>query len=153
MKKLTSTILALALILCCAMPSFADNTAVDSYTVNLEDGYYIVCTVYETPSVQTYNASATRVKSGNTTAYLYDNNDERIASATVYGTFEYDGSRAEAISARYSYDIYNSAWSLDSGRAYCDGATAVADVTFGKFLAKDLELIVTLTCSPDGVLS
>lgn len=153
MKKLVSTVLAIALVFCCAMPSFADSAVVDNYTVDLGEGYYMVCTVYENLSEQAYSASATLVKSGNTTSYLYDNNDKRIASATVYGTFEYDGSRAEAISARYSYDIYNSAWSLDSGRAYCDGATAVADVTFGKFLAKDLELIVTLTCSPDGVLS
>ena len=94
-----------------------------------------------------------RTISGRNVSSLYSASDELIANVTVRGTFEYDGRRAEAIRSSYDYEIFAGGWSFDSGRSYFEGATATAEVTFSRFLARDTTVIVTLTCSPNGVLS
>ena len=153
MKKVLSIVLALSIALSLALvPAFADDS-VKEYTVSLDDGYYIIYTVYEHKEIQSASANAVHTKSGSAIGRLYSSSDEVLASATVNGTFEYDGKTSEAVRASYSYEVFAPGWSFDSGNAYCDGDTAVAKVTFSRFLAGSHSLTVTLTCSPDGVLS
>lgn len=151
MKRIASVFLALILVLSCV--SFSVMADTNENVVYLDDGYYIVYTVVENRDMQLNSSDATRTKTGSAIGRLYDRNDKLMASATVRGTFKYDGTSAEAVSSSYDYDIYASGWSLESGTSYCEGDTAFADVTFAKFLARDMRLIVTLTCSPTGVLS
>lgn len=154
MKKLFSAFLALLIaVSSISIVSFADSNAVNEYTVYLENGYYIKYSVYIDSTVHTNNVNAVRTISGRNVSSLYSASDELIANVTVRGTFEYDGRRAEAIRSSYDYEIFAGGWSFDSGRSYFEGATATAEVTFSRFLARDTTVIVTLTCSPNGVLS
>lgn len=132
----------------------ADNEYSSEHVIYLDDGYYIVYNISENaPALQPSSTNVTRQKSGSAIGKLYDSSDTLIISLTVNGTFEYDGIKAEAISASYSYNVYSGGWTFESGNAYCDGDTAIATATFGKFLMRDKSLTVTLTCSPTGVLS
>lgn len=154
MKRAFSVFLALLIVVSAiSVTSFAYSNVVNEYTVYLDNGYYIDYTVFEDPTVQQYSANAVKTTTGSAIGRLYSASDELIATATVHGTFEYDGRRAEAIRSSYDYEIFAGGWSFDSGRSYFEGATATAEVTFSRFLARDARVIVTLTCSPTGVLS
>lgn len=154
MKRFVSGFLALVIILAVSItPAFADSSVVDEYLVYLDDGYYMVCTIYEDNAIQPLSVNDVHTKSGRASANIYNSNDEVAASITVVATFEYDGKTAEAITATYGYSVYASGWEFESGSARCVGDTAIASVTFSRFLLSDVNATVTLTCSPTGVLS
>ena len=144
--------LSLFLILLLAFSSVSISAFAEDCVIYLENGYYVVRTVEEIPAVHASSASDVRVKEGIATDTYYDASDELVASVTVYGTFEYDGSKAEAIEASYEYEEYNG-WSFQRGIAYCSGASAIASVTFEKFGQTDFRAVARLTCSPTGSLS
>ncbi len=57
----------------------------------------------------------------------------------VHGSFEYDGSSAEAASADYSKDIYDSARYFVRADADCSGASAVANGSFNERIINPVE--------------
>lgn len=144
--------LSLFLVLLLAFSSVSISAFAEDCVIYLENGYYVVRTVEEIPSVHASSASDVRVKQGVATETTYDASHNLVASVTVYGTFEYDGSKAEAIEASYEYEEYNG-WSFQRGIAYCSGASAIASVTFEKFGQTDFRAVARLTCSPTGSLS
>ena len=144
--------LSLFLILLLAFSSVSISAFAEDCVIYLENGYYVVRTVEEIPAVRASSASDVRVKEGIATDTYYDASDKLVARVTVYGTFEYDGSKAEAIEASYDYEEYNG-WSFQRGIAYCSGASAIASVTFEKFGQTDFRAVARLTCSPTGSLS
>lgn len=117
-----------------------------------DDGSYVVTTITEIAYTSQYSLTQSKTKSASKNRDFYDANDELIYSLTVYGTFTYDGTTAEATSATYSYDTHGSGWSFKSGSASCSGATAKANATFKNGLLTG-SASVSLTCSPTGVLS
>ena len=66
--------------------------------------------------------------------------------------FYYDGVTALATGANYSYDIYDDNWSFVEGSATYFRATATATGSFKRALFPN-SVTVSLTCSPNGVLS
>lgn len=78
-------------------------------------------------------------------------------TATVTGTFTYNGSTSSCISASYSTQVYNSSWSEQSGTAYPSGNTAIADVVMMRKLlfivVETVPVTVPLTCDKNGNLS
>ena len=130
----------------------ADTSGSEEQVIYYEDGSYAVITItYDTPRTifERYAAK----KTGGTKEYIhYNSADQPLWTFRVHGTFEYDGSDAEAISADYSEDVYDSAWSFVRADAYCSGASAVAKGTFKESIFP-VSKTITLTCSKDGKLS
>jgi hypothetical protein len=96
--------------------------------------------------------------SGNLTAqkvyYKKDGNNNNLWSATLTGTFTYNGSTSSCTAASCTTTIYNSAWSEQSVNAYTSGASANADVTMvRKFLfitVETVSIFLTMSCDKDG---
>ena len=155
MKKVFSLVLAFALIFSVSgLAAYADNSSIISFEV-IEDNdeYYVVKTVYEESNFSLYSVNSTKTKSGYATIEMYNKSNELIATLTVYGTFTYNGKTSKATMASCDFDIFMSGWSCTAANSYCSGDTAYATATFEKFLARDIDATVTLTCSPSGVLS
>lgn len=156
-KRFVAMVLCLVLILLTGVPmasaAAAKNTVQESVTITyLEDGYYLVTTLqtYVSPVV---SAGAVNQLSGSKTGNLYNGSMDKLCSLTVEGTFSFDGHSSKALSASYSYKIYNVLWSFSSGNADCQGNTATATATFKYLGIQPTTLSVSLSCSPDGVLS
>lgn len=116
------------------------------------DGTYLVTEI--TQSTPTVSArSSTQYTSGSKTTSMYSTSGVKIFSLTVSGSFTYNGKTSEAISARYSYSIYDNYWSFNNGNATCSGRTAQATATFRSTHALQKTLTVSLSCDIDGVLT
>lgn len=108
----------------------------------------------EKPAViQTVRGGVTSQK-----AYHHINSSgNRLWSATVVGSFTYNGSTSSCTSASCSTTIYNGNWSEQSCSAYPSGNTATGNVTMiRKVLFIVLETVpvtITLTCDKNGNLS
>lgn len=148
LKRLPTLMLACLLLAFFAVPALAAEPSADSQATYFDDGSYLVKTVLVTAT-----ARASNTTSGRATYDCYSLTDQLLWTAWVDGTFTYDGSSATATKASYNYVIYSDAWSLKSGRAYCSGNQAIAEVKFsgGIFATRTVNLV--LTCSPDGKLS
>ncbi len=124
----------------------ADNT---DAVVYFSDGSYLVTSI-------TYDSINTRQSvcqtAGKKHYDYYDSNHKLLWTFRAHGTFTYDGRSAEATSADYSYDIYDSAWSFNGATASYSGATSTAKGSFTLLIVPH-SVTITLTCSPKGVLS
>lgn len=157
MKKIHRTFAVLLACWMCAgyfcTPVLAADHSEDPQTVVFfKDGSYLVTTIV--PDVQAVMSERGSVNTkGGTKHYdYYNGSHELMWTFRVHGTFTYDGYRAEATSADYSYDIYSSAWSFDNATAGYTGATATATGSFTRYTLPN-SVTVSLTCSAKGVLS
>lgn len=117
----------------------------------LDDGSYVVVTIeYDQAQDGISYLTSKSITSGTKKYTYYDSSNKLLWEFRVHGTFTYNGVTATATGASYSYDIYDSAWSFVKGNATYSGATATG--TF-KWLLFSYDTTVSLTCSPDGVLS
>lgn len=133
--------------------AFADAGVQAPQIVRFDDGSYVVITIeQDQPLSGSADRSARSVKSGTKNYDYYGSANELVLTFRVHGTFEYNGTSASATGATYSYDIYDSGWSFVDGSAVCSGATATATGNF-KWLMFPNSVSVSLTCSPNGVLS
>lgn len=147
---LWASLLALVMMFSlCAVPALAAEPETSVDVVYFADGSYL------TTELEVYApaARASDTVSGQKTATFTNSIGVNQWSLTVYGTFTYNGSTATATSASYSYQIYDSVWSLDSATAYCSGNKAIADATFSSGLFVSKGITVTLSCSANGTLS
>ncbi len=115
------------------------------------DGSYCITTIHVYLRSADSRAANT-VAEGERALDYYSASGDILFTLTLYGTFTYDGNTARATSADYDYDIYDTLWSLDNGRAWCTGATALAEATFSHLLLGDVVINTSLSCSPDGHL-
>lgn len=156
-KQLATTLLSFALILLTGIPvasatvgeSAPRESVMASY---LEDGFYLVTTlrIYASPVAPT--GAVARV-TGSKTIELYSDANIKQCSLTVEGTFSFDGRGSQALSASYSYTIDNMFWSFSEGTSYYESNIAYATATFNRIGILPTILNVSLSCSPDGVLS
>lgn len=147
MKRISSVLLAVVLLVCLfCVPASASYQTVTYFP----DGSYCVTTIHVYDVVQT--KSARSVVEGDKDSAYFNASGDILFTLTLYGTFTYDGNTARATSADYDYDIYDTLWSLDNGRAWCTGATALAEATFSHPLLSDVVINTSLSCSPDGHL-
>lgn len=114
-----------------------------------EDGSYMETTLI----VSQASTLSTSTVSGSKKTTYYNSSGTAMFDFTVTGTFRYTGSSATATAASYSYNIYNSGWSLKTATAYCSGNQAIAEGTFKRLLLWTHNATITLTCSSTGVLS
>jgi len=153
-KKYFSILLALCIFANTSyIPAFAADAAeIETQVIDYENGSYAVITItYDLSSFASARTTAKTISGSK--EYAYYNKAEQLQwTFRVHGTFEYDGSSAEAISADYSKGIYDSAWSFVRADAYCSGASAIAEGTFKESIFP-VSTTITLTCSKDGKLS
>ena len=91
-------------------------------------------------------------------AYHHCNSSGTILwTATVIGTFTYNGSTSSCTNASYSTEVNAGPWSEQSGTAYPSGNSAIADVVMRRKLlfivVETVPVTITLTCDKDGNLS
>lgn len=122
------------------------------YTTYHEDGSYTVTIITLNDEPETSPLGEVQQKSGTKDDYYYSSSNRLLWKLQVFGIFSYDGRSATATYADYSYTIYDSVWSFDSGSAYCSGASAIANGNF-IYYGASTPASVRLTCSPSGVLS
>ncbi len=148
LKRISSFILVCLLLASSIAPAFAAEPPADSEVIYFEDGSYLVRRLFTAPATR-----ASNTVSGSVSQSYYSSTDVLLFEVFVYGTFTYDGITATATQASYDYTIYDTAWSFKSGRAYCSGDQAIAEVKFtgGIFITRTAKVV--LTCSPDGKLS
>lgn len=156
-KQLAAVALCFALIftICTANVFAADDNAAANESVSityLEDGYYLV-TVLQIYDTRLSPIVGVKFVSGAKTTDLYYGDGSKVCSLTVEGTFSFDGNTAKATRASYSYTIYNVLWSFSDGSAYWEDNTAYATATFKYLGIQFTTLSVSLSCSPNGVLS
>lgn len=135
------------------IPTFAANIPEgEEQVVYYEDGSYDIVTItYDYPS-GTPERGTVKKTSGIKEYVHYNSADQPLWTFRVHGSFEYNGSSAEATDADYSQSVHVSAWSFTSASAYCSGASAIADGSFKKGIIP-ISTTITLTCSKDGKLS
>lgn len=134
-------------------PVLASVQVSDSQKIMLEDGSYIIITIdYNQPPDGFSLLTKQQTKTGTKNYSFYDSSDELKWVFRVHGAFLYDGVTALATGANYSYDIYDDNWSFVEGSATYSGATATATGSFKRVLFPN-SVSVSLTCSPNGVLS
>lgn len=160
MHKKSSFILTCILILCCFHVSIAPKAASSDITY-LEDGYYIITDTIQNSSalsgIATYSITT---KNGSKTSRLYDENDQLIATFTVYGSFSINsGVSVECTQVTYSQTVSNSNWKFlsatinrvntSTSKASAKGVGMFKNVNTGK----QVNISVTLSCSKTGALS
>lgn len=125
----------------------------NSEILKFEDGSYIIVTIeYDQTQNGISYLTGRSVTSGTKKYTYYDGSDTLAWEFRVHGSFAYNGMTATATGSSYSYDIYNSQWSFVEGSATYSGAAAVATGSFKRLLFPNA-ITLTLTCSPNGVLS
>ncbi len=118
-----------------------------------EDGSYLITFFAEDDTVtraSTVGASKT--------SYYYSDDDELIWSATLHGTFSYNGSSATCTEASItSYATYASLWEITSAVGTRSGNTAIGTIVAKKYFLgvaiQTVEGSLQISCSPTGVLS
>lgn len=89
--------------------------------------------------------------------YCRNSNGEVLWTATVVGTFTYNGRTSSCTNARCSTTIYGSSWSEESCTAHTSGTSAVGSVVMIRkwlfFTLESIPVTITLTCDQNGNLS
>ena len=91
-------------------------------------------------------------------SYYYQNSSGNVLwTATVIGTFTYNGRTSSCTSASCRTTIYDSAWSEESCDAHTSGSSAVGSVVMLRkwlfFTLESVPVTITLTCDKNGNLS
>lgn len=154
MKRTFALVLSLALlcslgtvpVAAAELPSEDGQVVVSRRVEYLDNGYYIIETVYQSTA-----QSRGSTTSGSKSAQCYVGSTH-IFTVTVSGEFTYNGSTASATSASGSFDAYVSDATLTSSNAYTSGASAIAQVSV-RYQGVPLSKTVKLTCDKDGNLS
>lgn len=132
--------------------SEANEATYTTSTTYFEDGSYIITTIFEESSI----TRATSSKTGQKTATFYNSDNVAQWSATLKGTFTYNGSSATCTASSITHKIYSSNWKTASASATKSGNKATGKATAKRYLivpVQTVEKTITLTCSASGVLS
>jgi len=113
--------------------------------IDLGDGFYAVEVINQSTFGRTKDTA-----SGGKTGKVY-NGSTLIGSATLWASFDTSGSRAEATDAFISGSGENGGTYVQGTSSY-SGNTASGTAYF-EYNGQGKSLRITLTCSPDGVLS
>lgn len=142
--KKISALLCLAVMMISLMtPAMAAEP--EEKVIDLGDGFYVVETITYSPVSRSGNTVNGR-KSG--TVYQ---GSTVIGQATLHGEFDISGSTAKAVSATIEGSGSNG-WEYAGGTTKLSGNTATGTATF-RMGSSTKNLVLTLSCSPNGTLS
>lgn len=157
MKKIISIVLLVFMFVItlgtyASAVSEANEATYTTSTTYFEDGSYIITTIFEESSI----TRAASSKTGQKTATFYNSDNVAQWSATLKGTFTYNGSSATCTASSITHKIYSSNWEIASASATKSGNKATGKATAKRYLivpVQTVEKTITLTCSASGVLS
>lgn len=160
MKKIVSFLISLTLLFLFSFNSLALNESANptKYTSieYFEDGSYIETEIIT--SFSSASAIETRTTKLGSKRLTYMNSDGDVEwTATLSGTFTYDGSTCTCTSTSITYSIENTKWKIPSATSSKSGNRAIGNVTAKYYFlginTKTVNEVITLTCSATGVLS
>jgi len=163
-KKTTSLLLALVLVLMFALPSFAVSadpaaSATLGQVVHTEyysDGSYSEIVITEGLS-SSETTRGTQTKSGTKGSTFYNANGVQLWRVEITGTFTYDGSTATCTNVTKATFIYDSAWKVTAESCSKSGNKAMGSFTVKRYTllvpVQTENVSLTLTCSASGTLS
>lgn len=143
-KKIISLLLSVLMLTALCVPASAIENAPE--IIDCGDGYYLV--VNSVRQISNTRASSITTEKD---ATVY-NNSTAIGVVTLRGTFEYNGSRATAISGSTSGSGKNG-WSYSSGYASCSSNTVTGNYNFKSSSGTNKSFTMKMTCSPNGSVS
>lgn len=145
-------------ILCCLMFGLQidtvlaneDEKIIIDYETIEEGEYTIEIETYEIEIVQTRSSS---IKKGGRDYHYKDKNGKIVWTATLTGTFEYNGTTSKCISASVSVSNVSSGWQLFTKKASTSGNQAKASIIMRETSTMALHPVnFTLSCSSTGSL-
>lgn len=154
MKRIISFILVVVLLsFCFSVSTFAKDVqeSITYYT----DGSYTVITTQDADSAFAKVLQALRsVKTKTITAKHYDSSDNLEWTASLTGTFSYNGTTASCTNVSESKTIYDSSWRCTSSSCSKSGATATGNFTFKKYTlgipTQTINETISMTCDKNG---
>ena len=154
MKKLFALFTACFLILAVPLPVYAQQPEIISTEIIPQaDGGVLEITLTQ-DSVST---RAAQTKSGTKTVSKKNASGQVMWSASLKGTFTYDGKKATCTSSSITVNIRATSWKLSSKSAGKTGNKATGKVVMKQYYqgqATHTETqSITLSCSPSGALS
>lgn len=152
MKKIVLSILCCLTVLLQLNPVEAslDKKITINHEVIEDDEYTIEIITYEVDSIQTRSTST---KKGGRDYHCKDKNGKILWTATLTGTFEYNGTTSKCISASVSVSNVSSGWQLFTKKASTSGNQAKASIIMRETSTMALHPVnFTLSCSPTGSL-
>ena len=153
MKKFSSIILALLFIITSSICSFASQISINSNneTIKYEDGSYVIISI-----TTDHNDFYTTSKSAKKDYKFFNSKDELQWTATVYGTFSFNGTTSSCIKASTAYKIYNKSWKVKNSTASKKNNSAIGNFTIKHYMigipVQTETFKVTLSCKPNGTL-
>lgn len=154
MKRIISFVLVVVLLsFSFSVSTFAKNTQ-ESITY-YADGSYTVITVQDADSVFVKVLQSLRsVKTKTITAKHYNDSNNLEWTASLTGTFSYNGTTASCTNVSKSTTIYASAWKCTSSSCSRSGATATGNFTFKKYTlgipTQTINETISMTCDKNG---
>ena len=156
MKKLTSSLLILALVLAFAMPAFATSSSTSTYTEYYTDGSYAKIVITEDSS-SSKATKATQTKSGTKGWIFYNANGVQLWKVQITGTFSYTGSTSTCTNVTKATFLYDNAWKVTAESCSKSGNKAMGSFTVKRYAllipVQTENVSITLTCSANGTLS
>lgn len=154
MKKLFALFTACFLILAVPLPVYAQQPEIISTEIIPQaDGGVLEITLTQDP----VSARAAQTKSGTKTVSKKNASGQVVWSASLKGTFTYDGKKATCTASSVSVSIKNSTWKLSSKSAGKTGNKATGKVVMKQYyqnsVIDSVTQSITLSCSPSGALS
>lgn len=159
MKKTIAFLLIIATLFSMNINAFAvtdlNNSTSTVEIEYFEDGSYIeTVTTIVASNISTY-ASGTNTGSKRTT--YVNANDEIMWTATLTGTFYFNGVGATCTKSSITYSIVDDNWRITSISSAEQGNQAIGYITAKYYFlgvpTKTIDRTMYLTCSKDGVLS
>ena len=142
-RRIVAFICAVVMLTTMMVPAMAAEP--EEKVIDLGDGLYVVETITYGPVSRSGN-TVTGKKSG--TVYQ---GSTVIGQATLHGEFDISGSTAKATDAEIEGVGYNG-WEYAGGTTKLSGNTATGTATF-RMGSSTKNLVLTLSCSPNGTLS
>lgn len=154
MKKMISLLLALCLVFSAILPAQAAELHMseeDIAVVALADGGSLTIIKVE------YSTLASNTITGSTSYIRRGSSGQTLWTATLSGSFTYNGSSATCTASSLSFSMSDSHYYVVSSTPSKNGNTAVGDFTIGyKILGVTYSTesyTITLSCDKDGNLS
>ena len=154
MKKLFALFTACFLILAVPLPVYAQQPEIISTEIIPQaNGGVLEITLTQDP----VSTRAAQTKSGTKTVSKKNASGQVMWSASLKGTFTYDGKKATCTSSSITVNIRATSWKLSSKSAGKTGNKATGKVVMKQYYqghATHTETqSITLSCSPSGALS
>lgn len=139
-------------------PDTDSNEKIVSRTVEMLDDGYLLETVVTEEITEVTARTNEYVRAGSVTRNLKNSDGDVLWSFTLRGQYDVvEGVSSVCTLAKYSYNIYDNSWSLDSASTSKSANKAIGNATFKKkvlFVTTDTKsFTLTLTCDKYGNLS